>query len=130
MRAVERIALDAVEALAVFDNNRQEMFELIQSSVNVEQAYQALMTRVWNAYAICEMYKALDIVPRQPVEQFGGLGADGPHPDGRYRLTSIQAYQILSMPMRYLVGSENDKRIYRHRELFNVWVNAGAPYES
>jgi DNA gyrase subunit A len=107
-----------LEGLAVAIANVDEMIELIKGSPTPPVAKERLLARVWNPG-----------VAREMVERAGGEAAAfkpfglepgaGLSPDG-YRLSEIQAQEILQMRLQRLTGLEQDKIVQEYREVMET----------
>ena len=106
-----------LEGLAVAIANVDEMIELIKASPNPPAAKVALMERTWRAGVAREMLERAgsDVERFQPEGLEPGVGLQG---DG-YRLSEVQAQEILQMRLQRLTGLEQDKIVDEYRDVIN-----------
>jgi DNA gyrase subunit A len=111
-----------LEGLAVALANIDEFIAIIKAAPTPPIARQDLMARAWDSSLVREM------LVRAEAENgaAGGSGAyrpEGLNPafgmqsDGLYRLSDIQAQEILQMRLQRLTGLEQDKIIGEYREV-------------
>jgi DNA gyrase subunit A len=108
-----------LEGLAVAIANVDEMIEMIKSSATPPIAKERLMSRDWGAGV------ALDMVARaggdagtfRPDGLEAGLGLISTEGLGLYRLSDVQAQEILNMRLQRLTGLEQDKIVQEYREV-------------
>jgi DNA gyrase subunit A len=108
-----------LEGLAVAIANVDEMIEMIKSSATPPIAKERLMSRDWAAGV------ALDMVARaggnsttfRPDGLEAGLGLISTEGRGLYRLSDVQAQEILNMRLQRLTGLEQDKIVQEYREV-------------
>jgi DNA gyrase subunit A len=111
-----------LEGLAVALANVDEMIELIKAAATPPIAKENLLARDWDAGVAAEM------VNRAAGES--GLIATAYRPDGldaelglqttgRYRLSEVQAQEILQMRLQRLTGLEQDKIVQEYREVIS-----------
>ncbi len=105
-----------LEGLAVAIANVDEMIELIKASPTPPVARERLMARAWSAGVAREMVERAggDIRAFRPDGLDPALGLqDG----GIYRLSEVQAQEILQMRLQRLTGLEQDKIVQEYREV-------------
>jgi DNA gyrase subunit A len=107
-----------LEGLAVAIANVDEMIELIKGSPTPPVAKERLLARVWNPGVAREMVERAggDAAAFKPfgLEPGAGLSSDG------YRLSEIQAQEILQMRLQRLTGLEQDKIVQEYREVMET----------
>ncbi|MFP5406532.1 MAG: DNA gyrase subunit A, partial [Gammaproteobacteria bacterium] len=104
-----------LEGLAVAIANVDEMIELIKASPNPPVAKERLMARDWRAGIAREMLERAgsDIEAFRPENFDPTMGLQG----DVYRLSEVQAQEILQMRLQRLTGLEQDKIIAEYREV-------------
>ena len=107
-----------LEGLAVAIANVDEMIELIKGSPTPPVAKERLLARVWNPGVAREMVERAggDATAFRPFGLEPGVGLA---PDG-YRLSEIQAQEILQMRLQRLTGLEQDKIVQEYREVMET----------
>jgi DNA gyrase subunit A len=107
-----------LEGLAVAIANVDEMIELIKASPTPPVARERLMARTWSPGVAREMVEraGADAASFRPLglEPGVGLTADG------YRLSEVQAQEILQMRLQRLTGLEQDKIVQEYREVMTT----------
>ncbi len=110
-----------LEGLAVAIANVDEMIELIKASPTPPIAKERLMARTWGAGVAREMLERAgsDIEAFKPegLDPASGLSGDG------YRLSDVQAQEILQMRLQRLTGLEQDKIVQEYREVIGQIVD-------
>ena len=104
-----------LEGLAVALANVDDMIALIKAAPTPPVAKEQLMARVWNAGVAKQMLErsGSDASAFRP----NGLGIEfGLQGDG-YRLSEVQAQEILQMRLQRLTGLEQDKIVQEYREV-------------
>ena len=105
-----------LEGLAVALANVDEMIALIKAAPTPPEAKVDLMARVWQSQVVEEMLKRAAIEASRP----DGLSVDfGLTPNG-YRLSDIQAQEILQMRLQRLTGLEQDKVVSEYKEVLDI----------
>jgi len=104
-----------LEGLAVAIANVDEMIELIKASPTPPVAKERLMARDWAAGVAGEMLARAgsDLAAYKPESLDPAWGLHG----GIYRLSDVQAQEILQMRLQRLTGLEQDKIVQEYREL-------------
>ncbi len=104
-----------LEGLAVAIANVDEMIELIKASPTPPIARERLMARSWAAGVAREMLEraGAGIAAFRPegLDPAAGLSGDA------YRLSEVQAQEILQMRLQRLTGLEQDKIVQEYREV-------------
>ncbi|MDR5780057.1 DNA gyrase subunit A [Caballeronia sp. LZ065] len=109
-----------LEGLAVALANIDEFIAIIKAAPTPPIARQELMARPWDSSLVREM------LTRTETEASGGRAAYRPEglnlayglqEDGLYRLSDVQAQEILQMRLQRLTGLEQDKIVGEYREV-------------
>ncbi|MFN5883618.1 MAG: DNA gyrase C-terminal beta-propeller domain-containing protein, partial [Burkholderiales bacterium] len=107
-----------LEGLAVAVANVDEMIELIKASPTPPVARERLLARTWNPGLAREMVERAgsDAAAFKPlgIEPGAGLSGQG------YRLSEVQAQEILQMRLQRLTGLEQDKILQEYREVIDT----------
>ena len=133
-----------LEGLAVAIANVDEMIELIKASPTPPIAKDRLMARDWNAGVAHEMVvraggdikmfrpegldPSLGLVHRNAgasanTNADAQVGASGSTPAATYRLSDVQAQEILQMRLQRLTGLEQDKIVAEYREVIDQIID-------
>jgi DNA gyrase subunit A len=105
-----------LEGLAVALANVDEMIAIIKAAPTPPEAKKELMARDWHSTVVEEMLKRAAMEASRPE----GLSVDfGLTPKG-YRLSDIQAQEILQMRLQRLTGLEQDKIVTEYREVMDI----------
>ncbi|PKO91811.1 MAG: DNA gyrase subunit A [Betaproteobacteria bacterium HGW-Betaproteobacteria-1] len=105
-----------LEGLAVALANVDEMIALIKAAPTPPDAKRELMSRTWTSPVVEEMLKRAASDASRPE----GLSVDfGLTPKG-YRLSDVQAQEILQMRLQRLTGLEQDKIVNEYKEVMDV----------
>jgi len=104
-----------LEGLAVAIANVDEMIELIKASPTPPVAKERLMARTWDPGVAREMVTraGTDAQSFKPLGLEPGVGLT----DAGYRLSEVQAQEILQMRLQRLTGLEQDKIVQEYREV-------------
>src|SRR5690606_9686875 len=109
-----------LEGLAVALANIDEFIEIIKAAPTPPVARVELMARSWDSGLVREMLARADtsaIVGGRQAYRPDDLGAEfGMNTDGLYRLSEVQAQEILNMRLQRLTGLEQDKIVQEYRE--------------
>lgn len=108
-----------LEGLAVALENVDEMIKIIKSSPSPNEAKLELMKREWSSNVVVSMLKKDDPKQYQPE---GLLSIYGLKEKG-YKLSDIQAQEILQMRLQRLTGLEQDKIVTEYKEIMDVISN-------
>jgi DNA gyrase subunit A len=114
-----------LEGLAVAIANVDEMIELIKASPTPPVAKERLMARDWAAGVAMEMVAraGADAASYRPDGLDPKLGLQVPANPGdaaTYRLSDVQANEILQMRLQRLTGLEQDKIVQEYREVIET----------
>jgi DNA gyrase subunit A len=105
-----------LEGLAVALENVDEMIKIIKSSPSPVEAKTELMQREWKSTVVSSMLKKGDASQYRPE---GLLSVYGLKENG-YKLSDIQAQEILQMRLQRLTGLEQDKIVNEYKEIMDV----------
>ena len=105
-----------LEGLAVALENVDEMIKIIKSSPSPIEAKTELMQREWKSNVVSTMLKNGDTTQYRPE---GLLSVYGLKENG-YKLSDIQAQEILQMRLQRLTGLEQDKIVNEYKEIMDV----------
>jgi DNA gyrase subunit A len=94
-----------LEGLAVALANIDPVIELIKSSANPAEAKQRMVARPWPPGVVLQMLERAGSEASKPLDLAPELGLT---PDG-YRLSEVQAQEILDLKLQRLTGLEKDK---------------------
>ncbi|MFA7679778.1 MAG: DNA gyrase subunit A [Pigmentiphaga sp.] len=109
-----------LEGLAVALANIDDFIAIIKAAPTPPVARQELMARTWDSSLVREM------LTRAQQETEGGLNAYRPdgldasyglQTDGFYRLSDVQAQEILNMRLQRLTGLEQDKIVAEYKDI-------------
>lgn len=105
-----------LEGLAVALANVDDMIAIIKAAPTPPEAKKDLMAKTWNSPVVEEMLKRAAMEASRPE----GLSVDfGMTPKG-YRLSDVQAQEILQMRLQRLTGLEQDKIVTEYKEVMDV----------
>ena len=105
-----------LEGLAVALANVDEMIVIIKAAPTPPEAKEKLMARAWTSPVVEEMLQRAAMEASRPE----GLSVDfGLTPSG-YRLSGVQAQEILQMRLQRLTGLEQDKVVNEYKEIMEV----------
>ena len=105
-----------LEGLAVALANVDDMIAMIKAAPTPPEAKKDLMARTWQSPVVEEMLKRAAMEAARP----DGLSVDfGLTPAG-YRLSEVQAQEILQMRLQRLTGLEQDKIVNEYKEVMDV----------
>src|SRR6478735_9169918 len=105
-----------LEGLTVALANIDEMIELIKTSANPQIARERLLDKTWEPGLVRALLSAAGAGASRP-EELGmefGLGATG------YRLSEVQAKEILDMRLNRLTGLEQEKLTEEYKQLLDT----------
>ena len=105
-----------LEGLAVALENVDEMIKIIKSSPSPVEAKTELMQREWKSTVVSSMLKKGEASQYRPE---GLLSIYGLKENG-YKLSDIQAQEILQMRLQRLTGLEQDKIVNEYKEIMDV----------
>jgi DNA gyrase subunit A len=106
-----------LEGLAVAVSNMDEMIALIKGSATPVIAKQELMSRTWQAGLVKELLARATETTIAEAFRPEGVGAEFGLMDQGYRLSDIQANEILQMRLQRLTGLEQDKIVAEYKEI-------------
>ena len=105
-----------LEGLAVALANVDEMIAIIKAAPTPPDAKKDLMEKIWKSPVVEEMLKRAAMEASRPE----GLSVDfGLTPNG-YKLSGVQAQEILQMRLQRLTGLEQDKVVNEYKEVMDV----------
>lgn len=105
-----------LEGLAVALANVDEMIAIIKAAPTPPEAKVALMNKAWSSPVVEEMLKRAAMEAARPE----GLSVDfGLTPNG-YKLSDVQAQEILQMRLQRLTGLEQDKIVNEYKEVMDI----------
>jgi DNA gyrase subunit A len=105
-----------LEGLAVALANVDEMIAIIKAAPTPPEAKKELMARDWHSTVVEDMLKRAAMEASRPE----GLSVDfGLTPNG-YRLSDVQAQEILQMRLQRLTGLEQDKIVTEYKEVMDI----------
>jgi DNA gyrase subunit A len=105
-----------LEGLAVALANVDEMIAIIKAAPTPPEAKKDLMAKAWNSPVVEEMLRRAAMEAARP----DGLSVDfGLTPNG-YKLSDVQAQEILQMRLQRLTGLEQDKIVNEYKEVMDV----------
>ena len=105
-----------LEGLAVALENVDEMIKIIKSSPSPVEAKTELMQREWKSTVVSSMLKQGDATQYRPEGLLSVYGLK----DNGYKLSDIQAQEILQMRLQRLTGLEQDKIVNEYKEIMDV----------
>lgn len=110
-----------LEGLAVALGNIDEFIAIIRNAPTPPVAKGELMARAWDSSLVREMLtRAAADGAHLSVADFRPDGLEaryGLQADGLYRLSDVQAYEILQMRLQRLTGLEQDKIVSEYKEV-------------
>lgn len=112
-----------LEGLAVALANIDDFIAIIKAAPTPVVARQELMTRRWDSSLVREMLSRADDQAtggRQAYRPDGLLAEFGLQSDGLYRLSEVQAQEILNMRLQRLTGLEQDKVLNEYRSVMDT----------
>ncbi len=113
-----------LEGLAVALANIDDFIAIIKAAPTPPVARQALMDRSWDSSLVREMLERADgnvASGGRAAYRPDGLEANfGLQADGQYRLSEVQAQEILNMRLQRLTGLEQDKIVGEYREIMET----------
>lgn len=105
-----------LEGLAVALANVDDMIALIKAAPTPPEAKVDLMAKVWQSPVVEEMLKRAAMEASRPE----GMSVDfGLTPNG-YKLSDVQAQEILQMRLQRLTGLEQDKIVTEYKEVMDI----------
>jgi len=105
-----------LEGLAVALANVDDMIALIKAAPTPPEAKVDLMAKFWQSPVVEEMLKRAAMEASRPE----GMSVDfGLTPNG-YKLSDVQAQEILQMRLQRLTGLEQDKIVSEYKEVMDI----------
>jgi DNA gyrase subunit A len=105
-----------LEGLAVALANVDEIIAIIKAAPTPPEAKKGLMAKAWKSPVVEEMLKRASMEASRP----DGLSVDfGLSPNG-YKLSDVQAQEILQMRLQRLTGLEQDKIVNEYKEVMDI----------
>ena len=105
-----------LEGLAVALANVDEMIALIKAAPTPPEAKVDLMARTWQSPVVEEMLKRAAMEASRPE----GLSVEFGLTSSGYRLSDVQAQEILQMRLERLTGLEQDKVVSEYKEVMDI----------
>ncbi len=105
-----------LEGLAVALANVDEMIALIKAAPTPPEAKVSLMAKTWKSGVVEEMLKRAAMEASRPE----GLSVDFCLTPNGYRLSDVQAQEILQMRLQRLTGLEQDKIVSEYKEVMDI----------
>lgn len=112
-----------LEGLAVALANIDEFIAVIKAAPTPPVAREELMSRTWDSSLVREMLSRTELADSGGAKAFrpDGLPARmGLQADGTYRLSDVQAQEILNMRLQRLTGLEQDKIVNEYKEIIDI----------
>ncbi|WKU20824.1 DNA gyrase subunit A [Advenella alkanexedens] len=115
-----------LEGLAVALANIDDFITIIKAAPTPPVARQELMARSWDSSLVREMLARADadnggVLGGSAAYRPEGLAAVfGIQSDGMYRLSDVQAQEILNMRLQRLTGLEQDKIVNEYKEIMET----------
>jgi DNA gyrase subunit A len=109
-----------LEGLAVALANIDEFIAIIKAAPTPPVAREGLMARAWDSSLVRDMLGRADLDTPGGFQSYrpDGLSPNyGLQADGLYRLSDVQAQEILNMRLQRLTGLEQDKIVNEYREV-------------
>ena len=105
-----------LEGLAVALANVDEMIALIKAAPTPPEAKIDLMAKIWKSGVVEEMLKRAAMEASRPE----GLSVDFGLTAKGYKLSDVQAQEILQMRLQRLTGLEQDKIVSEYKEVMDI----------
>jgi len=105
-----------LEGLTVALANIDEMIELIKTSASPQEARERMLDKRWEPGLVSALLGAVGSRASRPEDLDDAFGLV----DGGYRLTEIQAKEILEMRLNRLTGLEQEKLTDEYRQLLET----------
>ena len=105
-----------LEGLAVALANVDEMIKIIKAAPTPPDAKKELMVRTWKSSVVEGMLNgaAMEFSRPEGLSKEFGLSASG------YKLSDVQAQEILQLRLQRLTGLEQEKIVNEYKEIMNV----------
>ncbi len=111
-----------LEGLAVALANIDEFIAIIKAAPNPPAAKTELMAKTWDSSLVRDMLSRTELASSGGVSAFrpDSLPARlGMQNDGLYRLSDVQAQEILNMRLQRLTGLEQEKIVSEYKEIID-----------
>ncbi len=105
-----------LEGLAVALANVDDMIAIIKAAPTPPEAKKDLMAKAWHSPVVEEMLKRAAMEASRPE----GLSVDFGLTSNGYKLSDVQAQEILQMRLQRLTGLEQDKIVNEYKEVMDV----------
>ena len=105
-----------LEGLAVALANVDEMIAIIKAAPTPPEAKIALMAKAWKSPVVEEMLQRAAMEASRPE----GLSIEFGLTDKGYKLSDVQAQEILQMRLQRLTGLEQDKVVSEYKEVMDI----------
>jgi DNA gyrase subunit A len=112
-----------LEGLAVALANIDEFIAIIKAAPTPPVARAELMTRSWDSSLVREMLNRTEFDALGGMKLFRPEGLSmnfGMQSDGLYRLSDVQAQEILNMRLQRLTGLEQDKIVNEYKDVMTA----------
>ena len=108
-----------LEGLAVALANVDEMIKIIKAAATPPEAKEELMKREWKSPVVEEMLKksSEDLSKPEGLLEVYGLKTNG------YKLSDIQAQEILQLRLQRLTGLEQEKIVNEYHEIMDLIID-------
>jgi len=108
-----------LEGLAVALANVDEMIKIIKAAATPPEAKEELMKREWKSPVVEEMLKksSEDLSKPEGLLEIYGLKTNG------YKLSDIQAQEILQLRLQRLTGLEQEKIVNEYHEIMDLIID-------
>ena len=108
-----------LEGLAVALANVDEMIKIIKAAPTPPEAKEELMKKLWKSPVVEAMLKKAS----EDLSKPDGLAKEFGLKDGGYKLSDLQAQEILQLRLQRLTGLEQEKIISEYQEVMNAIVD-------
>ncbi len=108
-----------LEGLAVALANVDEMIKIIKAAPTPPEAKEELMKKSWKSPVVEAMLKKAS----EDLSKPDGLAKEFGLKDGGYKLSDLQAQEILQLRLQRLTGLEQEKIISEYQEVMNAIVD-------
>ncbi len=105
-----------LEGLAVALANVDEMIKIIKAAPTPPDAKKELIARTWKSSVVEAMLKGAAMQFSRPE----GLSKEFGLTDSGYKLSDVQAQEILQLRLQRLTGLEQEKIVNEYKEIMNV----------
>ena len=108
-----------LEGLAVALANVDEMIKIIKAAPTPPEAKESLMKKSWKSSVVEAMLKK----ESEDLSKPDGLAKEFGLKDGGYKLSDLQAQEILQLRLQRLTGLEQEKIVSEYQEVMNTILN-------